>query len=68
MRNILLAAAAVAALFVTTAAMADEFSGQQAQGQTQSDSSINAYMDQQAAGSELADPTAPHSLRSHGHP
>lgn len=64
MRNILFAAIAASALFAGTAAMADEFNGQAANNQ----SSINAYLDQQAANSQLADPTAPNSLRSHGHP
>ncbi len=61
MRNILLAAVAVSALFVGTAAMADDFSGQTQTG-------VNAYLDQQATSAQLSDPTAPDSLRSHGHP
>ncbi len=63
MRNILLAAVAVSALFVGTAAMADDFSGQ-----TQTQTGVNAYLDQQATSAQLSDPTAPDSLRSHGHP
>ncbi len=62
MRNFLMAAVAVAALASGTVAMADEFNGQQAQG------GVNAYLDQQATDAQLADPTAPNSIRSHGHP
>ena len=44
-------------------AMADEFnSPQQQQG------GVSAYLDNQATDAELADPTAPNSIRSHGHP
>ena len=64
MRNILFAAIAASALFAGTAAMADEFNGQAANSQN----GINAYLDQQATNSQLADPTAPNSLKSHGHP
>jgi hypothetical protein len=63
MRNILFAAVAVSALFVGTAAMADEFGGQ-----SPSQTGVNAYLDQQATGAQLSDPTAPDSIRSHGHP
>ena len=62
MRNFLMAAVAVAALATGSVAMADEFNGQQTQG------GVNAYLDQQATDSQLADPTAPSSIRSHGHP
>ena len=63
MRNFLMAAVAVAALASGSVAMADEFNGQQ-----QSQGGVNAYLDQQATSSEFADPTAPDSIRSHGHP
>ena len=62
MRNFLIAAVAVAALASGTAAMADEFNGQQSQ------AGVNAYLDQHATDAQLADPTAPTSIRSHGHP
>ena len=62
MRNFLMAAVAVAALASGSVAMADEFNGQQSQG------GVNAYLDQQATNSEFADPTAPNSIHSHGHP
>ncbi len=65
MRNILFAAVAVSALFVGTAAMADQFDGQN---QTATQTGVNAYLDQQATGAQLSDPTAPDSIRSHGHP
>ncbi len=64
MRNILFAAIAASALFAGTAAMADEFNGQAANSQN----GVSAYLDQQATNSQLADPTAPNSLKSHGHP
>ena len=64
MRNILFAAIAASALFAGTAAMADEFNGQAAANQN----GINAYLDQQATNAQVADPTAPNSLRSHGNP
>ncbi len=64
MRNILFAAVAASALVVGTAAMADEFNGQQQSAQN----GVSAYLDQQATNAQLADPTAPNSLRSHGHP
>ena len=63
MRNFLMAAVAVTALMSASVAMADEFnSPQQEQG------GVNAYLDNQATDAQLADPTAPNSLRSHGHP
>lgn len=65
MRKTMMAAVAIVALFAGTAAMADEFNGQN---QTQTQNGVNAYMDQQATNAQLADPTAPDSLRSHGHP
>lgn len=67
MRNILFAAVAASALFAGTAAMADDFNGQAAASQN-GVSSYNAYLDQQATNAQLADPTAPNSLRSHGNP
>ncbi len=63
MRNFLMAAVAVAALASGSAAMADDtFGGQPAQ------AGVNSYLDQQATNSEFADPTAPNSIHSHGHP
>ena len=62
MRNFLMAAVAVAALASGSVAIADEFDGQQSQG------GLKAYLDQQATDSEFADPTAPDSIHSHGHP
>ena len=62
MRNFLMAAVAVAALASGSVAMADEFNGQQSQ------AGVNAYLDQQATDAQMADPTAPNSIRSHGHP
>ncbi len=66
MRNILFAALAASTLLVGTAAMADEFNGQA--NQTQNQTGVNAYLDQQATNAQLSDPTAPDSIRSHGHP
>jgi len=63
MRNLLMAAVAATALMGASVAMADEFnSPQQQQG------GVSAYLDNQATNAELADPTAPDSIRSHGHP
>ncbi len=63
MRNFLMAAVAAAALMSASVAMADEFnSPQQQQG------GVSAYLDNQATNSEFADPTAPNSIHSHGHP
>ncbi len=63
MRNILFAAVAASALFAGTAAMADEFNGQ-----PQTQAGVSAYLNQQATNAQLSDPTAPDSIRSHGHP
>ena len=63
MRNILMAAVAAAALMSASVAMADEFNNDQAQS-----NGVNAYLDNQATDAQLADPTAPDSIRSHGHP
>ncbi len=63
MRKFLMAAVAVAALASGSAAMADDtFGGQAAQ------PGVNAYLDQQSTVAEDADPTAPTSIHSHGHP
>lgn len=66
MRNTLLAAVALFGLTVSTAALADDsgFGGSQ----TQDQQSVNAYLDQQSTNAQDADPTAPDSIRSHGHP
>ena len=64
MRTSILTAFTLAALVAGSAvARADDFDGRQ-----QSNSGANAYLDQQAKNSGLADPTAPNSLRSHGNP
>ncbi len=62
MRNFLMAAVAAAALMSASVAMADEFNSPQQQG------GVSAYLDNQATNSEFADPTAPNSIHSHGHP
>lgn len=77
MRNTILAAFAVAALVAgASAAKADEFGQRQANAPqayqdngnpNATDSGASAYLDQQAVNSELSDPTAPNSIRSHGH-
>ncbi len=67
MRNLLMAAVAVAVLSSGGVAMADEFNGTDNQTHG-TQGGVSAYLDQQATTAELADPTAPNSLRSHGHP
>ena len=68
MRNLLMAAVAVAALASGSVAMADEFNGQPTTGDHQTQAGVNTYLDEQATDAQFADPTAPNSLRSHGHP
>lgn len=59
MRHLFFAAVAVFNVGSGVAAMAYEAPRPQK-------TDTSAYLDRQAASSELADPTAPHSVRSHG--
>lgn len=63
MRHRLLAAIAIAAIVGNTAARADGKTTAMPQS-----TEVNASLDQQATSAQLSDPTASHSLRSHGHP
>ncbi len=66
MSKILLAALTLSMLTLGVVAKADDFAGQQNQQNQQT--GVNAYLDDQATNSQLADPTARDSIRSHGHP
>lgn len=65
MRNILFATVAVFGLALASTAMADDFTGDNHGTDQQG---VSVYMDQQATNAQLSDPTAPNSIRSHGHP
>ncbi len=64
MRTIFCTALLLAGLSGGTAALADDFSG----GPPSNAAAASAALDRQATASQFADPTAPDSLRSHGHP
>ena len=72
MRNFIFAALTATALLGGAAtARADDFRAAAADDMTGhftvNQAAVGAYLDTQAANSQLSDPTAPDSIRSHGH-
>jgi cytochrome c-type biogenesis protein CcmH/NrfF len=69
MRNILFAAVAVLSLASATAAVAQEdTNGFGSDDQQQNQQAVSSYLNNQSVQAEDSDPTAPDSIRSHGHP